>query len=172
MRDLPNPFAEPKPYKKREHSRAKGDPDRIVTPDGRTAAEFAAEGNAVQIKRRKELKKSRTELSTAFYDDFIRVWQDCGESALRRAQFHDPMGFVKVAASLMPKQLDVTTTTVQEMEDEQLERLLTLVTSALGERSAALEEEAGGRAELAAPAGQVVDLQALPQADGVPREGD
>jgi len=172
MRDLPNPFAEPRPYKPRTTSRAKGDPDRIVNPAGQSAAEFAAMGNEVQMKRRKELKKSRTELSTAFYDDFIRVWQDCGESALRRAQFHDPMGFVKVAASLMPKQLDVTTTTVQEMEDEQLERLLTLVTSALGERSAALEEEAGSRAELPAPAGQVVDLQAVSEADGVPREGD
>ena len=49
-------------------------------------------------------KGSRHKLQTSFWNDLHRVWKDSGADALRRVARDDPSTFVRVCASLMPKE--------------------------------------------------------------------
>jgi hypothetical protein len=50
---------------------------------------------------------SRSRLGEQFLLDRKTVWADSGEDALRRCAEEDPAGFVRVVASLMPRDLNV-----------------------------------------------------------------
>src|SRR5262249_57383401 len=49
-------------------------------------------------------KGSKHKLQTSFWNDSHRVWKDSGADALRRVARDDPSTFVRVCASLMPKE--------------------------------------------------------------------
>jgi hypothetical protein len=51
-------------------------------------------------------KGSRNKLSEAFISDFCALWAELGADALRRVATDDPASFVRVAASLLPKQFE------------------------------------------------------------------
>ncbi len=48
---------------------------------------------------------ARSKFSQAFHEDLLKVWLEEGERAMRKVAKHDPATFVRVAASLMPKQV-------------------------------------------------------------------
>jgi hypothetical protein len=50
-------------------------------------------------------KGSRGKLEERFLADLLADWQDNGAATLAAAREKDPVGYVKVAASLMPKQI-------------------------------------------------------------------
>jgi hypothetical protein len=50
---------------------------------------------------------SRSRLGEQFLLDLKTVWADSGEDALRRCCEQDPTGFIRVVASLMPRDLNV-----------------------------------------------------------------
>jgi hypothetical protein len=85
--------------------------------------------------RAKKLGKlgDRTKLARQFFADLYTAWQEQGEAALARAAFHDPMGFSRMVALLMPQKLEITHPT-DGMTDERLADLLELA-----ERMAALK---------------------------------
>jgi hypothetical protein len=64
----------------------------------------------------------RADLQEAFLQDFLEAWLAFGRPALMAAAWTKPAEFVKVAASLMPKEVDQTITTINmdRMTDEQL----------------------------------------------------
>ncbi len=47
---------------------------------------------------------ARSVFSDTFYKDLAKVWQEEGVGAMRKVAKHDPATFIRVAASLMPKQ--------------------------------------------------------------------
>jgi Family of unknown function (DUF5681) len=67
-------------------------------------------------------KGSRHRIQEAFLQDFLEAWLAFGRPALMAAAWTKPAEFVKVAASLMPKEVDQTITTINmdRMTDEQL----------------------------------------------------
>ena len=51
---------------------------------------------------------SRNRLGEAFLEDLRKQWEISGAQALERMAQHDATGFVKVVASVLPKEVDAT----------------------------------------------------------------
>ena len=70
-------------------------------------------------------KGSRNKLTTEFFDDLCEAWSAFGKPALMTAAWTDPVGFVRVVASLIPREIEATITPVPErMSDAQLEAII------------------------------------------------
>ena len=68
---------------------------------------------------------SRNKLSEEFFRDLCDAWQAFGKPALMTAAWTHPVEFVRVVASLMPRELEATITPVMErMSDAQLWALI------------------------------------------------
>lgn len=65
-------------------------------------------------------KGAKNKLTEAFWCDFAEAWQEHGATALETVAKTDPGKFITVAASVMPKDVNVNTT-ITDMTDEQLE---------------------------------------------------
>jgi hypothetical protein len=50
---------------------------------------------------------ARGKLGSLFVEDLHRVWQDVGEDALRRCAAEEPGQFLRVVASLLPRDLNI-----------------------------------------------------------------
>lgn len=53
-------------------------------------------------------KGARNKLQEAFWKDFAAAWEANGQAALLTVAQNDPSTFVKVAASVMPKEVEAT----------------------------------------------------------------
>lgn len=53
-------------------------------------------------------KGAKSKLTESFWADYHTVWEKGGLSALEKVAADDPSTFVRVAASLMPKESEVT----------------------------------------------------------------
>jgi len=61
----------------------------------------------------------------SFFRDLCDAWQAFGKPALMTAAWTHPVEFVRLVASLMPRELEATTTPVMErMSDAQLDALI------------------------------------------------
>ena len=70
-------------------------------------------------------KGSRNKLSEEFFRDLCDAWQAFGKPALMTAAWTHPVEFVRVVASLIPRELEATITPVTErMSDAQLEAII------------------------------------------------
>jgi hypothetical protein len=68
---------------------------------------------------------SRNKLSEDFVADLHEAWLAFGKPALVTLAWTDPSTFVRVVASLIPRELEATTPTVTErMSDAQLEAII------------------------------------------------
>lgn len=67
-------------------------------------------------------KGSRHKLTEAFWRDFADAWVKGGSKALQQVCSDDPSTFVRVAATLMPKETEVTLRRVaaNELGDDEL----------------------------------------------------
>lgn len=67
-------------------------------------------------------KGSRHRLNEAFWSDFADAWKDNGKAALAHVAQEDPSTFVRVAASVMPKEAEVTlrNVTAKLLSDDEL----------------------------------------------------
>jgi hypothetical protein len=76
-------------------------------------------------------KGAKNRFSTAFIDDVASAWEENGEKALRILFHEDPGKFVSVCAQLFgyltPKQLNVSSPVLTEMENSELEAALQAV---------------------------------------------
>jgi hypothetical protein len=88
-------------------------------------------------------KGSRNKLGEAFVSDLHDKWLERGPKALDEMATSDPGGFVRVVASLLPKEFKIETTS--DLTDEQLDAriraLASLIEVGVG--------DAAGRAEAA-----------------------
>jgi hypothetical protein len=69
---------------------------------------------------------SRNKLSEEFFRDLCDAWQAFGKPALMTAAWTHPLEFVRLVASLMPRELEATITPVamERMSDAQLEAII------------------------------------------------
>jgi len=67
-------------------------------------------------------KGARSKLSEAFWSDYAGAWKTHGKAALEKVAAEDASTFVRVAASLMPKETEVTLRKMaaQELADDEL----------------------------------------------------
>lgn len=65
-------------------------------------------------------KGSRNKLGEAFIEDLLVSWEANGPDAIRRVIKDKPEQYLKVVASLMPKDLNVNVNQTESMTDEQL----------------------------------------------------
>ena len=65
---------------------------------------------------------SRNRLSEAFIADLYESWKTLGKPALLAAAWTDPVAYVRVVASLMPREIEATVTVplAERMTDDQL----------------------------------------------------
>ena len=69
---------------------------------------------------------SRNKLSEEFFRDLCDAWQAFGKPALMTAAWTHPLEFVRLVASLMPRELEATITPVamERMSNAQLEAII------------------------------------------------
>jgi hypothetical protein len=67
---------------------------------------------------------SRNKLSEMFFRDLCDAWQAFGKPALMTAAWTHPVEFVRVVASLIPRELEATTTVTERMSNAQLEAII------------------------------------------------
>jgi hypothetical protein len=67
-------------------------------------------------------KGARSKLAEKFWADYAAAWKTHGEAALSFVAANDPSTFVRVAASLMPKETEITMRNVsaKELPDDEL----------------------------------------------------
>jgi uncharacterized protein DUF5681 len=89
-------------------------------------------------------KGSRSKLTTQFFDDFYKEWQEHGAQALKDMAEKSPRDFVRAAAMLMPKEFEIKTP-LDDMTDAELTDLIAAVQSLII-AGAALTPAGGKRA--------------------------
>lgn len=65
-------------------------------------------------------KGSRHKLGTAFIDDLYEAWQTQGKDVIARVIEERPHEFLKSVASILPKEIEVKTTAVQDLSDDDI----------------------------------------------------
>lgn len=76
-------------------------------------------------------KGSRNRLGEAFIEDLLHAWESQGPAAIQTVIETKPDAFLKVVASLMPKDLNVNINQLDEMTDEQLIRRVRTLDAAI-----------------------------------------
>lgn len=100
-------------------------------------------------------KGSRNKLTEQFWQDLHGAWEQGGQAAIIETMTEHPKDFVKIVASLMPKEFVVKEQSeIDEMTDEQLIATLAAVKSLLaksaGEQTGKGNAEANGK-DLSSP---------------------
>lgn len=65
-------------------------------------------------------KGSRNKLGEAFLSDMLADWEEHGKQAIATVREERPQDYVKVVASILPRDLNVTVNPMEEASDEEL----------------------------------------------------
>jgi hypothetical protein len=76
-------------------------------------------------------KGARNKFGEAFLNDFLEDWEANGAQAIQTMRSERPHEYVKVAASILPKELNVKVSEFDELTDEQLDRRINALADAL-----------------------------------------
>jgi len=108
---------------------------------------------------------ARNKISTAFLEALAADFEQHGEAAIKLMRIEKPTEYVKVVASILPKEFEITENRLMEIDDDTLDFLLEYAKRGITGR---IE-----RREAAALNGeQAFVLQAIPEAIGIPHSGD
>jgi hypothetical protein len=120
-------------------------PRSVVKKPAADGEIMPAEKVMSQSEAKRQAKAEQTKLTANFTKDIRSLWEEQGQSIMRRAAFADPLGTMKVIASILPKQIDVTQTNVEEIDNDKLDRLIGAVDDILAGRlgSPAREADSG-----------------------------
>ena len=75
-------------------------------------------------------KGSRNKLGEAVVNDLSEAWQAPGKDVTARVVAERPHEFIKSVASILPKEIEVKTTVVQELSDDDIAAALIALRSA------------------------------------------
>src|SRR5262245_21939164 len=89
--------------------------------------------------RRGRVKGSRNRLAYGFVEALQRDFEEHGEAVIRIVRVERPAEYLKVIASILPKELEISDSRLKELSDEQLDALLALVEGRLADRAGKLE---------------------------------
>jgi hypothetical protein len=69
-------------------------------------------------------KNARNKLGKKFLEDCLADWEEHGAVAIKVMRMEDPVKYCLMMASILPKEIDVTSTTVAELTDDELDRII------------------------------------------------
>src|SRR5919108_3885794 len=69
-------------------------------------------------------KGARNKLGKRFLDDCLADWEEHGAAAIRIMRIEDPIKYCLMMASILPREVDVTSTTITELPDDELDRII------------------------------------------------
>ena len=69
-------------------------------------------------------KGARNKLGKRFLDDCLADWEEHGAAAIRIMRIEDPVKYCLMMASILPREVDVTSTTITELPDDELDRII------------------------------------------------
>jgi hypothetical protein len=69
-------------------------------------------------------KGARNRLSMSFVTALAKEFEEFGEESIRICRIERPHEFLKIVASLLPKEFELTDSRLTEITDEELDRLL------------------------------------------------
>jgi hypothetical protein len=72
-------------------------------------------------------KGARNKLARKFLEDCYADWQEHGATAIKVMRMEDPAGYCKMMASLVPRELELTSTVLTELSDDDLEATIQLL---------------------------------------------
>jgi len=76
-------------------------------------------------------KGARAKLGEAFLEDILASWEAEGPAAIRRVLEKRPQDYLRVVASLMPKEMNVHVNQLDNMSDDQLVERIRKLDSAI-----------------------------------------
>lgn len=92
-------------------------------------------------------KGSRNKLGEAFLNDMLADWELNGKAVIETVRADKPDQYLKVVASILPKELNVKVNELDDLTDEQLARQLAVLAKELAAAGVAfvegIEAEAG-----------------------------
>lgn len=141
----------------------------LADPEIRRKAMEQRKLNTAEKKRKAEA--SRADLSVKFLSDVHELWKEHGPTILARAAFAHPEKIAKIVADLMPKQLEVKGSAVQDLDDERLSELIGAISDRLGRGTEAALGAAEGRAAPKIIDATIIDVSPVREADGVSPRG-
>jgi hypothetical protein len=80
---------------------------------------------------------SRNKLCRAVLEDLMADWAEGGAAAIKMMRMENPAAYVKVMCSILPKELLFETNTITELDDSELDHMITM----LRERALAARQE-------------------------------
>lgn len=129
MSEVSDGTPEEDPFKRFLERATEGVPDPGASgenqvPRGKEATQFKP-GRSGNPKGRPKGSRNRPRFEEAFMADLLAAWEDNGVAAIQAMIENDPGGFVRVAASLMPKQVEhVQEDALDDMSDEDIDALV------------------------------------------------
>lgn len=103
-------------------------------------------------------KGSRNKLGEAFLADLLTDWESHGKAAITATREKKPDAYLKVVASILPKELNLRVNEFDELTDEQLARRLAAITAQLAVGSVGAGDGVEAE-EIPQPTGGVSTLQ-------------
>lgn len=90
-------------------------------------------------------KGARNKLGEDFLQDMLADWKENGVAAIKAARLENPLGYVKVTASILPRELNLRVSEFDELTDEQLARQLAAIASQLANAGVIIGERVGAQ---------------------------
>lgn len=90
-------------------------------------------------------KGARNKLGEEFLQDMLADWKENGVAAIKAARLENPLGYVKVTASILPRELNLRVSEFDELTDEQLARQLAAIASQLANAGVIIGERVGAQ---------------------------
>jgi hypothetical protein len=85
-------------------------------------------------------KGARNKISTAFLEALAKDFEEHGETAIKIMRIERPAEYVKVIASILPKEFEITENRLMEIPDDELDILINYARRRLAERAERGEE--------------------------------
>lgn len=103
-------------------------------------------------------KGARNKLGEAFLQDMLADWQEHGTAVIEAVRADKPDQYLKVVASILPKELNVKVNELDELTDDQLARQLRAIATQLA--AAGLDiGTGGGQAGASEQTGEIQTIQ-------------
>jgi hypothetical protein len=103
-------------------------------------------------------KGARNKLGEAFLADLLANWEKHGVETIEAVRAEKPDQYLKVVASILPRELNLKVSELDELSDEQLQRQLTHIVAQLA--ATGLDLVSGiGASEAPQPAGEIPTIQ-------------
>ena len=85
-------------------------------------------------------KGARNKLGEAFLQDMLADWQENGVAAIEAVRSEKPDAYLKVVASVLPKEMNIKVSEFDDLTDDQLARQLASIASQLARAGVVIGE--------------------------------